>query len=97
MVIFIIPHYVAMLSALVIKYGKYVYYERKQVLRGRQNTAVRELRELTKIEKLLDVFSMNMFVYLTLIIGFYGYSIKGNIKSVHFVTKILILQKKQIS
>ena len=67
--IFIIPHYVAMLSALVIKYGKYVYYERKQVLRGRQNTAVRELRELTKIEKLLDVFSMNMFVYLTLIIG----------------------------
>ena len=30
------------------------------------------------------------FLFLTFIIGFYGYSVKGNIKSVHFATKILI-------
>ena len=66
--IFIVPHFLIMLLVLVIQYMYYILYERK---RERQiSNSVSEIQELTKAEKLSDVFTVSMFCYLTLVLGF---------------------------
>jgi len=64
---FIVPHFLIMLPAIVIQYMYYILFERK---RERQiSNSVSEIQELTKAEKISDAFTISMFCYLTLVLG----------------------------
>ena len=57
------------LCFLVFQYGRYILYNRASLYGRQVSEGVRELRQLTKKEKLFDVFTINMFGYLMLMLA----------------------------
>ena len=67
--IFLLPHVIVTLCFLVFKYGWYILVSRASLYGSQVSEDVRELRQLTKMEKLFDVFTINMFGYLMLMLA----------------------------
>ena len=67
--IFLLPHVIITLCFLVFQYGWYILVSRARLYGSQVSEDVGELRQLTKMEKLFDVFTINMFGYLMLMLA----------------------------